>query len=59
MQIHLSLQEIQKREIEEYGGVEKAEEDMLYQQQKQMNLQEEIAQLEYIIQLKKRRRRFR
>jgi hypothetical protein len=41
-----------KREIEEYGGVEKAEEDMLYQQQKQMNLQEEIAQLEYIVQLK-------
>ena len=41
-----------KREIKEYGGVEKAEEDMLYQQQKQMNLQEEIAQLEYIVQLK-------
>ncbi len=41
-----------KKEIKDYGGVDKAEEDMLIEQEKQMQLNEEIAALEYILQLK-------
>jgi DNA repair exonuclease SbcCD ATPase subunit len=41
-----------KREIKKYGGAEKAEEDMLIEQEYQLQLNKEIADLEYIIQLK-------
>lgn len=41
-----------KQKVEEYGGVEKAEQDMLAEQEKQMLLDQEIADLEYITQLK-------
>lgn len=41
-----------KEKIKNYGGVEKAEEDMLIEQEYQLQLDEEIADLEYIIQLK-------